>query len=153
MNYKQFLESKKILDVPTGFEPGALPKQLFDFQRDCVSWACRRGRSALFEDCGLGKTLCYFEFIRAALRSLDYRRGALIFSPPMVVEQTRDEYILYIKADKNLEYSKVIDAMDLAAHNGVVMVAMVSDQKAGTTSTVVGDTKTPAAPVPPGGAK
>jgi len=68
-------------------------------------------------------------------------------------EQTRDEYILYIKADKNLEYSKVIDAMDLAAHNGVVMVAMVSDQKAGTTSTVVGDTKTPAPAVPPGGAK
>jgi biopolymer transport protein TolR len=72
------------------------------------------------------------------------------------VETPRDDYIMYLKADKNLEYSKVIDAMDLAMKNGVRVVGMISDQKAGTISTVPGDTKAVApvgAAAPPGGAK
>src|SRR3954464_2090541 len=66
------------------------------------------------------------------------------------VDQTRDDYIMYLKADKNLDYSKVIDAMDVAMHNGVRMVGMVGEQKSGTVSTVAGDAKTP---TPVGGAK
>ncbi|MDB4876350.1 MAG: hypothetical protein JWM41_2796 [Gemmatimonadetes bacterium] len=73
------------------------------------------------------------------------------------VDQTRDDYIMYFKADKNLDYSKVLDAMDLAMKNGVRVVGMISDQKPGTISTVVGDTKStvaiPAPGAPPGGAK
>jgi len=71
------------------------------------------------------------------------------------VDTPRDDYIMYLKADKNLDYSKVVDAMDLAMKNGVRVVGMISDQKPGTVSTVAGDSKqqqqtaTPA----PGGAK
>jgi len=65
------------------------------------------------------------------------------------VDQTRDDYIMYLKADKNLEYSKVIDAMDVAMKNGVRMVGMVGEQKSGTVSTVAGDSKAQT----PGGAK
>jgi hypothetical protein len=65
---------------------------LFDYQRDIASLAIRKRKFALFMDCGLGKTLVYFEFIRAALAALNNQKGALILSPPMVVEQTRDEY-------------------------------------------------------------
>lgn len=54
--YSEFIRSKKLKDIPTGFECSELPKKCFDFQRDIVGWACRRGRAALFEDCGLGKT-------------------------------------------------------------------------------------------------
>jgi len=56
--------------------------------------------------------------------------------------------ILYVKAHKELEYSKVLDALDLASKNGVRVVGMISDQKSGTTSTVAGDSKAP--PVPGG---
>jgi hypothetical protein len=35
---------------------------LFDFQRDIVSWALRRGRAAVFADCGLGKTPMQLEW-------------------------------------------------------------------------------------------
>ena len=49
--------------------------------------------------------------------------------------------IMYLKADKDLEYSKVLDATDLAAKNGVAMMAMITDQKMGTSSTVEGDSK------------
>ena len=57
---------------------------------------------------------------------------------------------MYLKADKNLDYSKVIDAMDVAMKNGVHVVGMISDQKPGTVSTIPGDTKQTA---PVGGAK
>ena len=74
------------------------------------------------------------------------------------VDTPRDEFIMYLKADKGLEYSKVIDAMDVAMKNGVRLVGMISDQKPGTVSTVAGDTKNPtpapgAPAAPPGGAK
>jgi biopolymer transport protein ExbD len=51
----------------------------------------------------------------------------------------RDDYVLYVKADKDLPYSKVIDAMDIASRNGVRVVGAVSDQVPGTKSTVEGD--------------
>ena len=49
--------------------------------------------------------------------------------------------ILYLKADRTLDYSKVLDAIDIASKNGVRVVGMISDQKPGTSSTVAGDSK------------
>ena len=57
------------------------------------------------------------------------------------VDQTRDDYVLYIKAHKDIEYSKVLDAMDVASKNGVRVVGMISEQRPGTQSTVAGDTR------------
>jgi biopolymer transport protein TolR len=67
------------------------------------------------------------------------------------IDTPRDDYIMYLKADKALPYSKVLDAMDVAMRNGVRVVGMISDQKPGTVSTVPGDTKQ-TAPAPAGGA-
>jgi biopolymer transport protein TolR len=59
--------------------------------------------------------------------------------------------VMYLKADKDLEYSKVVDATDMAAKNGVRVVGLISDQKSGTVSQVVGDSKAQQqAPVPGG---
>jgi biopolymer transport protein ExbD len=57
------------------------------------------------------------------------------------VEATREDKVLYLKADKGLDYSKVLDALDIAMHNGVVVAALIGDQKAGTGWTVAGDSK------------
>jgi len=51
----------------------------------------------------------------------------------------RDIFVLYLRADGKLPYSKVQDAMDLAMKNKVHMVGLVSEQTPGTTSTVKGD--------------
>ena len=51
--------------------------------------------------------------------------------------------VMYIKADKELEYSKVVDATDMAAKNGVRVVGLIGEQKIGTVSTVAGDSKAP----------
>jgi biopolymer transport protein TolR len=64
---------------------------------------------------------------------------------PQLIKQIFDarteDKILYVKADKSLSYSKVLDAIDIASKNGVRVVGMISDQRQGTVSTVAGDTK------------
>src|SRR5215207_7236228 len=47
--------------------------------------------------------------------------------------------ILYVKADRNLEYVKVLDAIDIVAKNGVRVTGMITDQRPGTESSVKGD--------------
>jgi hypothetical protein len=54
--YSAFLDTKKQLDGDHGFDPSFLPEWLFDYQRHLVAWACRKGRAAIFADCGMGKT-------------------------------------------------------------------------------------------------
>jgi biopolymer transport protein ExbD len=50
--------------------------------------------------------------------------------------------ILYVQADKNLPYAKVMDAVDIVSHNGVRVTGMISEQLPGTTSSVAGDVQT-----------
>ena len=64
-SYMRFLETKKILDLPSGIQNGAkFNPKLFDFQTDIVRWALRRGRAAIFADCGLGKTAMQLEWAK-----------------------------------------------------------------------------------------
>jgi biopolymer transport protein ExbD len=51
----------------------------------------------------------------------------------------RTEFILYVKADKNLDYGKVIDALDIAAASGVRVTGLITDQRPGTMSTIPSD--------------
>jgi hypothetical protein len=91
MTYQEFLESKQIRSLPTGFDVsrGSLNPRLFDFQRDIVSWASRRGRAAVFADCGLGKTPMQLEWARLVSERTD--KPVLIFAPLAVAEQTARE--------------------------------------------------------------
>jgi hypothetical protein len=59
MKYEDFLKKKQFAHIDAGFEPDSsiFPLLMSDFQRDIVRWACIRGRSAIFADTGLGKTL------------------------------------------------------------------------------------------------
>jgi hypothetical protein len=54
--YPSFLARKQQSAANAGFEPLWMPDFLFDFQRSLVEWAVRKGRAAIFADCGLGKT-------------------------------------------------------------------------------------------------
>jgi len=56
-----------------------------------------------------------------------------------IYDTRTEDKILYLKADAGLEYSKVIDAIDVAAKNGVRVTGMISDQRPGTSSSVAGD--------------
>jgi biopolymer transport protein ExbD len=56
-----------------------------------------------------------------------------------IYENRPDNKVLYLKADKGLEYSKILAAIDVAAHSGVRVVGAITDQQPGTASTVPGD--------------
>lgn len=56
-DYETFLDHKRQLDGDHGFDPVWMPDCLFDFQALLTTWAIRKGRAALFADCGMGKGL------------------------------------------------------------------------------------------------
>jgi superfamily II DNA or RNA helicase len=83
MDYEQFLAGKASVDPMTGLtEVPPLNPQLFAFQRDIVAWALRRGRAAIFADCGMGKTPMQLEWAR------HIPGRVLILTPLAVAAQT-----------------------------------------------------------------
>lgn len=82
-DYSAFLASKAVFDPPTGLEVcPALSSKLFPFQSAIVRWALRRGRAAIFADCGLGKTLMQLEWAKHVPGRV------LVLTPLAVAEQT-----------------------------------------------------------------
>ena len=64
--YKQFLLEKTVKIEKTGFSipVSEIHPKLFDWQRAVVVWALDNGKAALFEECGLGKTLQQVEWAK-----------------------------------------------------------------------------------------
>jgi biopolymer transport protein TolR len=56
-----------------------------------------------------------------------------------IFENRTIDKLLYIKAHKDLDYGKILDAMDVASRNEVRVTGMITDQKPGTVSLVSSD--------------
>jgi biopolymer transport protein TolR len=56
-----------------------------------------------------------------------------------IFENRTIDKLLYVKAHKDLAYGKILDALDVAAHNGASVAGMITDQRPGTISLVKGD--------------
>lgn len=84
--YSKFIKNKKFHNVQAGFKPLWLPDFLFDFQKEVTEWAIRRGRAALFEDCGLGKTPQQLVWAENVIRKTN--GYVLIVTPLAVSHQT-----------------------------------------------------------------
>ena len=84
MIYEAFLRSKRIRADLSGVEvsQSQIHPMLFPFQRDVTLWALRKGRAAIFLECGLGKTFIQLEWARV----LGVR--TLIVAPLSVARQT-----------------------------------------------------------------
>lgn len=83
-SYAEFLATKErnVPDRGVDVSPDTLHPSLFPFQRAVAEWAIRKGRCAIFADCGLGKTRMQLEWARhSAERSL-------IVAPLSVARQT-----------------------------------------------------------------
>jgi len=90
-DYQTFLAGKRAVAPAVGFEvaAGALNPLLFDWQREVVAWALRRGRGALFEAVGLGKTAQQIEWGYQVHRHTS--GDVLILAPLAVAQQTARE--------------------------------------------------------------
>lgn len=85
--YASFLAQKQIILEESGMtiaKPGLNPL-LFEFQSDIVAWALRKGRAAIFCDCGLGKTFMQLEWAKHVPGNV------LILAPLSVAQQTERE--------------------------------------------------------------
>ena len=95
LDYNAFLETKKAQRIDSGFdvEESQLNPQLFPFQRYCVRRALKNGKFALFEDCGLGKSIQQLEWAKQVIGRIN--KPVLILAPLAVVGQTIKEGIKF----------------------------------------------------------
>ena len=89
MKYHDFLTRKTHEGAERGFEPEFMPDTLFDFQVALTEWAVRKGRAAIFADCGLGKTPMQLVWAENVHRHTN--KPVLILTPLAVSAQTLRE--------------------------------------------------------------
>jgi hypothetical protein len=89
MSYQDFLYRKTQIATDKGFEPIWMPDFLFDFQKFLVDWKIKKGFGALFEDCGLGKTIQELVIAENVVRHTN--RNVLILAPLAVSYQFINE--------------------------------------------------------------
>lgn len=112
-NYAAFLQNKRQGGRGDGFAVRSheLPAALFDWQHDLVRYALAQGRAALFEDCGLGKTLQELAFADAVVQHTG--GNVLILTPLAVSHQT------VMEGEKfGIEVRR---SMDGTAHRGITV--------------------------------
>jgi superfamily II DNA or RNA helicase len=124
MKYEDFLESKKKTFLESGFEidESKLNKNLFDFQKFAIKTALRKGRFALFFDCGLGKTLMQLSWAEAVYNETE--KKVLVLAPLAVVEQTKDEAIKFGVNAESFDitnYDQLKNIEDISIYSGVVL--------------------------------
>jgi hypothetical protein len=86
MKYSEFIKNKSQFKHEAGFAPSNLPGFLFDFQAYLVDWALRKGRAAIFADCGMGKTAMQLAFAQQVIEREN--KPVLIVTPLAVGAQT-----------------------------------------------------------------
>lgn len=92
-DYAAFLAGKRITIQPSGFDvaAAAINPKLYQFQRDIAKWALKKGKCALFEDCGLGKSGQQLEWAQQVYDNAKARGNVLILAPLAVSRQTKGE--------------------------------------------------------------
>lgn len=91
MNYAEFLKTKELQTIEAGFDVSDewLSDKLFDFQKDIVKWALKKGKAAILTGCGTGKSFMLLEWAYCVHKKTNGK--ILIVSPLSVVKQTAKE--------------------------------------------------------------
>lgn len=132
-SYADFIEAKKINPIISGFDVDLndLNSYLFDFQRVIVKWALKRGRSAIFADTGLGKTLMQTSWAHEVYKLTG--KNVIIFAPLCVAQQTVKEGKKFgidinycrnpdqVKKGINISNYEMLEHFDLSEFAGVVL--------------------------------
>lgn len=91
MRYEDFIESKqfKIINQSIEINRDDLNKRLFDYQKDLVYLALKKGKFALFAMTGTGKTAMQVEWAHQV--HMYTNKPVLILAPLSVATQTKDD--------------------------------------------------------------
>ena len=82
--YNDYLLTKQNANKNSGFDPLWIPDFLYDFQKDLTGWAIKKGSSAIFADCGLGKSI--MELVWAS-NVIQKTNGKVLLLTPIAVGQ------------------------------------------------------------------
>jgi len=133
LNYEDFLNKKKFKIESTGFTVNKenLNHMLFDFQKDIVKWCLKKGKAAIWADCGLGKTPMQLEFAEQVHK---YTGGNVLIIAPLAVSlQTQREGIKFginitvcrnqsdVQSGINITNYEMIEHFDFDSFVGVVL--------------------------------
>jgi len=93
-DYDSFLRSKLITTEPSGFDicKSDLPANLYEYQKDLVTWACKHGKAALFTMTGTGKTAMQVSWADQVAKRTN---KVLILAPLAVSKQTVREALKF----------------------------------------------------------
>ena len=123
LDYKEFLETKRKIFVESGFDinENELNNNLFDFQKFIVKSALKKGRFAIFADCGLGKTLMQLSWANAVFNHTN--KKVLILAPLAVSGQTKQEAIKFgINMDSfDIINYEQLSNLDCSIYSGIVL--------------------------------
>lgn len=133
MDYEEFLETKARAVPCCGFsvKKEKMNPALFEWQKDIVAWSLKKGKAALFEDCGLGKTIQQLEWSRLVAEKT--AEPCLILAPLAVSRQTKIEgtkfgYAVNICRTQddvlpgiNITNYEMLDHFDLSVFGGIVL--------------------------------
>lgn len=91
LTYKEFLASKEAGSINSGIDVAReeLNENMFEFQKDIIIWALKKGRACVFSDCGTGKSIMQLEFADKVSKRASCK--SLIVAPLAVVAQTKLE--------------------------------------------------------------
>lgn len=133
MSYAEFLKSKAVSLPCSGFnfEKANMNSALFEWQKDIVVWALKKGKAALFEDCGLGKTIQQLEWCKIISEHVE--KPTLIIAPLAVSKQTRYEGQKFgydvnicrsqedVKQGINITNYEMLDHFELSIFGGIAL--------------------------------
>lgn len=91
MQYEDFINSKSKTFENMGIDVdrNSLNPNMFEFQKDIVRWALKKGRAAIFAECGLGKTLMQLSWADEIHKHTGGK--ILVLAPLAVAPQTKEE--------------------------------------------------------------
>lgn len=134
MTYEEFLKTKEMRAEACGFDidRDSITPMAFDYQKDIIAWACKKGKCAILTGCGTGKTLMLLEWARAVNEYTS--KPVLIVSPLSVVQQTEREARKFgvcevnicrhaddIQDGVNITNYEMIEHFDASVFSGVVL--------------------------------
>jgi superfamily II DNA or RNA helicase len=132
-NYDDFLKTKLKAALSSGFtvNTDSLNKNLFNWQKDVVRWSLAKGKSALFEDTGLGKSIQQLAWSDEIVKHTG--GSVMIYAPLSVAYQTQREGQKFgiaskvvrhqseVKMGINIANYDILDHFDASAFQGVVL--------------------------------
>src|SRR5690606_37140248 len=89
LDYREFIDRKRQINLNSGFDPLWIPEWLHDFQKFLCDWSIRHGRGAIFADCGAGKTP--MQLVWAENVVMQTNKPVLLLTPLAVGQQTLRE--------------------------------------------------------------